>query len=460
MFMKKFRILSVVLAAFLMLGLFSACNRGSSSKSGGADITTVRIWTNDAHNKDEYVKAVDAFNAGPGAAQGVKIEYTVFGGDYQTVCDVAISADDEPEIYKADPKIAQYINMGKGQPLSNLPDFQAVLDEYAPFQKEGLTMYDGKVYAIPLSQHVFAMAYNKDLLKRIGKTEPPRTWAEYEADSIAISKLEPGKIFGHALPCKFSDYDEIQLMNWVSQSTGHFQFDFTNGKYVFTDLIPFFEMFQRINVGGGTFPGIETLDDDTYRAQFAEGNIAFCFGGSWNVGVLYDQFPAKMDWGIAPQPVQDVNTVYNVPAIPGSLYVVSNQVKGDMLNKVAIVYKFLASKELRMALFTGGKDIPVNPQIAIDAPPSARPQWGEYGQAGANAVLKPTLPDAYFNLEGRNKYQVFTEIVTGVSKPAEALADLEKRYNEGLQKGIANGQVKLADFLDPSIEGKFTYGRR
>jgi multiple sugar transport system substrate-binding protein len=56
-------------------------------------------------------------------------------------------------------------------------------------------------------------------------------------------------------------------------------------------------MLQRINRAGGMFPGAETLSDDALRAQFAEGNIGMIMGsGSFDVGVLYDQFPAKVPW--------------------------------------------------------------------------------------------------------------------------------------------------------------------
>jgi multiple sugar transport system substrate-binding protein len=448
---------------FLMVLFFAVLAVTGISAGGKQDTgnkpTVIRVWGNDAHNKDEYVKVIDAFNAGPGAAKNIRIEYTVYGGDFQTALDIAITAGEEPEMYNSNPKIQQYYEMGKVVPLTELPGFQDILDAYAPYQKEGFTVFGGKPYVIPLYQNVYGMAYNKELLARAGYSKPPATWDEYAAVSIAISKLEPGKIFGTGYPCKFFYYHENHIMSSVVSSTGHFQFDFTTGRYKFTDLVPYFEMLNKIRNGGGMFPGIETLDDDTLRAQFSEGNVGLLIGGSWNVGVLYDQFPAKFEWGVAPIPVKDPKNSYNGYASAGALYAVSNKCRDKgILDKVAEVYRILAGKDLRTIAYSAGKDIPIVTQYVNDAPPSVRPQWNDYAKIGANAVLRSNFPDSVFTLEGDNMYTVFTKIITGTADPASALADLEKRYNEALDKAIANKTINIQEYIDPSVAAKFKVG--
>jgi multiple sugar transport system substrate-binding protein len=425
----------------------------------GSKVTVIRVWGNDAHNKDEYTKVIDAFNAGEGVQKGIKIEYQVYGGNFQEALDIAIASGEEPEIYNANPKLQQYYEMGKVVPLTELPNFEDILASYTPYQKEGFTMFEGKPYVLPIYKNVYAFAYNKDLLARVGYTKPPASWDEFADAAIKISQLNPGKIFGTGYPCKFFYYHENHLMSNAIPSTGHFQWDFTTGKYKFTDLVPFFETLNTIRKGGGMFPGIETLDDDTLRAQFSEGNVGMIIGGSWNVGVLYDQFPAKFDWGVMPIPVQNPGRYYNGYASAGALYAVSNKCRDKgILDKVAEVYRIIAGKELRQIAFSAGKDIPIVTEWMNEAKPSTRVQWNDYAKAGANSVLRSNFPDSVFTLEGDDMYTVFTKIITGQSEAAPALADLERRYNEALDKAVSGGQIKIQEYIDPGVEAKFKLG--
>jgi ABC-type glycerol-3-phosphate transport system substrate-binding protein len=167
MFMKK------IVNAILVVG-FLFC---SSLFAGGQkeNVTVVRIWSNDAHNKDEYVKYIDSWNASEGSQKGIRIELTVYGGDHAQVLDIATQANELPELFKANDRIPSLISQDKIIPLTELPNFQAVLDEYAPYQMENLSQFNGKPYAIPLNQQCFGQITNTDLLKQAGFNAPPRT---------------------------------------------------------------------------------------------------------------------------------------------------------------------------------------------------------------------------------------------------------------------------------------------
>jgi multiple sugar transport system substrate-binding protein len=456
----KRKIVLLMLLCFTVMGINFVAARGKQDSSDAGKVTAVRVWTNSAHDKIEFDATFNQFNQTVGAQNNVRIEYTVYGGDYQTALDVAIQASEEPEIYRAYPKTSQYIQMGKLVPLSELPDFQTILNEFEPFQKEGLSKFNGVVYALPLYQYVFGMNYNKDLLSRVGFSAPPKTWDEFERATIAISKLEPGKVFGTGFPCKYTNYHENFIMNFAIPTTGRFQFDPISKRYVYSDLVPFFEMINRIRQGGGMFPGMENLDDDTLRAQFAEGNIGMIFGGSWNVGVLYDQFPAKIPWEVAAFPVRDISKSYNGVSTTSLLMGISSKCRdAGILDKVARVYKVLASKELAQSTYSAGKNIPINTAFIQGAPPSDRPQWNTYAVIGANAVPRPTYPDADFVVEGDSMYTTFTKIVTGAAAPVATLADLDRRYNAALDRAVANKSIDLNAYIDTSIPQKFSYGR-
>ncbi|GHV45643.1 hypothetical protein AGMMS49546_31940 [Spirochaetia bacterium] len=455
--MKKIKVCSIVLCLFLLAGTFSVWAGGKSESQGDASKpVVVKVWGNDAHNKDQYMQIVDKFNKGEGAQKNIQIEYTVFGADYWNMLDVALMADEEADIFKSNPRTQQYVQMGKGLPLKELPNFADYMKEFAHLQSEGWTMINGVEYNLPIYLGVFGMAYNKALLARIGLTEPPKTWDEFEKACIAIGKLDPGKTFGTAFPLKLVDFHDNYVVCSAAPSTGHFVFDSNTGKYKFTDLQPYFETMLRIKAGGGMFPGIETLDDDTARAQFSEGNIGFLFSGSWNVGVFYDQFPAKMEWGVAPMPVQNLNNAYNGVAHVSTMFMVSSQAKKrNKLEQVATAYKLITSRELLKLNYTMGKNIPADPTIAVEAAPSNRPQWNSFAQVGSTSVLKPTPPDSLIVIEGDNYYTVFSQILSGVASPATALVNLENRYNDALKKAVDGKKVDLNKYINTDIAGKF-----
>ncbi len=51
--------------------------------------------------------------------------------------------------------------------------------------------YGNKMYSFPFTKSTLTMWVNNDLLKKIGKSAPPATWAEFVADSQAIRALGP-----------------------------------------------------------------------------------------------------------------------------------------------------------------------------------------------------------------------------------------------------------------------------
>jgi multiple sugar transport system substrate-binding protein len=294
------------------------------------------------------------------------------------------------------------------------------------------------------------------LLKRAGFDAPPKTWEEFEKACIAISRLDPGKLFGTYVPLRYPNYDTIYVTGAMAPSYGKFWFDFTSGRYCFSDMVEYFEMFQRIRDAGAMFPGIESLDDDTARAQFAEGNIGFeMINPSFNIGVFYDQFPAKMEWATASIPVKDPGKSFNVMGGTATTLVVSRKAKDQkLLEEVARVYDFWISDEVQMELFTNGKDLPIIPEIVQKAKPSDRPQWNDLAALAAGTVLRPNFPDGFFAVEGDSVNTAFAKIFTGANA-AQILSDMDRRFNAAMDQAVSRGVIKREDFIMPEIEQRF-----
>jgi ABC-type glycerol-3-phosphate transport system substrate-binding protein len=455
--MKRTVWLAVCLA---LAGTGLAFARGGKEDSGAAGgVKTIKVWTNNAHSKPEIVAAVEKFNNGEGKQRGIFIDYTVYGSDYYTALDLAISAGEEPHIYKITGKLPQLVQMEAIIPLTDLPDWfkQGALKDYEPYHISGQSIFSGVPYTINWAMSSYGtMAYNVPLLKQAGFNAPPKTWAEFEQMCVAVSKVNPGKTFGTYMPLKYSNYAVFYVGGTLAPSYGKFWFDFTNGRYCYSDFAEYFEMYQRIRNAGAMFPGIESLDDDTARAQFAEGNIGFCLVmPSFNVGVFYDQFPTKMEWKIAPVPLKDPNVKYNVMGTTATNLVVSKKVKDEkLLEEVARVYAYLISDEVVGDLYTNGKDLPINPRVVQKAKPSTRQQWNDLAALAAGTVLRPNYPDAVFTVEGDDVNTAFGKILTG-GNVRQILSDMDKRYNAALDRALSTGQVKREDFIKLEIEEQF-----
>jgi multiple sugar transport system substrate-binding protein len=462
--MKTGKILSIGLAMLLGVAMLAAA-AGSSAPApapAGGGVTTFRGWANDAHNKTEFDELVAAFNSGVGAQKGIRVEYTVYGADWQAAGQMALDTGREPEIFKGVTGMQDYQAAGKLLAWTEIPGIETILKNQEPYHRKNATMFNGVPYSVGLYGWYSGFHYNKSLLQRAGFSAPPKTWAEFETQAIAISKLEPGKIYGYAMPLVWSpDFTTWMTEFTATNSIGHMYWNYTEGRFQIADFTPYFELLSRIRDGGAMFPGMESLSDDQQRAQFAAGNIGFIGGAGWNVGVLYEQFPFQpLDgWDYAPLPVRDPNNTYAVPISAGASYYVSAQVKNDRdkLNKIAEVLKLFVGDETQMLMFTRGKHVPLRADIAARAAPGERPQYTTYGKVADRLVTMPVSPIDRLAPEGGDRVAVIGQILTGqipVSGIRAALTDLDRRYNAAFEQAVTRNQLKREDYIDSTFEAR------
>jgi len=454
--MKSMKILTISLV--LLLGISILAFAGGSSAS--TTVTTFEVWSNDAHNKAEFDDLVAKFNAGVGAQKGIKVNYTVYGADWQTAMALAVETDRLPDMMKTFNNFETYVEAGKFLPWTEIPGTEEVLKNQAPFHRNQSSLFNGVPYSVVLYGWYSGFHYSKALLQRAGYSAPPKTWAEFEDAAIKISKLEPGKIYGYAMPLVWSPDFTTWLGEYsATNSIGHMFWNYTEGKFQFADFTPYYEMLGRIRDAGAMFPGMETLSDDQQRAQFAAGNIGFIGGAGWNVGVLYEQFPFNpLDgWDYAPLPVQNPNNTFAVPVSASASYLISAKVKADKdkLSKMGEVVKLFCGDETQMAMFTAGKHVPLRADIAAKAAPAKQPQYTTYGKMAERQVTIPTGPISRLTPEGADRVAVIGQILTGqipVSGIRAALTDLDRRYNAAFEQAVQRGQLVRANYIDPTFE--------
>src|SRR5690606_22590370 len=130
------------------------------------------------------------------------------------------------------------------------------------------------------------------------------------------------------------------------------------GRFNFSAVLPYMKHLLEIIDDGSMFPGYETMDDDTKRAQFAAGNIGMIPVFSPDVGVLTKQFPATFEWAVGPYPTATEDVRYKMYSNPSTFYVVNQEsVKDGVQEQVMAVMESLLSEEHLLNLYESERDM-------------------------------------------------------------------------------------------------------
>lgn len=444
--MRKVMSLVLVLVIIMTLPIFAQAEKEEAKKE-----VVIKVWSNDAHNKPEYDATVKKFNETIGKEKGIRIEYKVYGGDYYSAIDVAIAAGEEPHIFKSR-KSGQYAETNKIVPIKDLPGGDVLIEETKGFHHEDIGMFGGEIYAIPIRVTTQNLIYNKEMFAELG-LDVPVTYDEFRETAKIITEKGGSNVYGYGIPLRYENYKLYHIAFPAAPSVGHQIFHHGTGRWDFMSLKPFFELMLGLVEDGSMFPGMEGLDFDTLRAHFSAGNIGMLVGNSFDVGVLYDQFPAQFDWGVAPLPVKDPNNRYKQIGNPGAFYVISSKVVEEGIEEEAMeVYKTFLSVEHLASTYENAKDIPIRGEAVTKfAGQPERPQWAAFADL-TNFYVKPAYPESKMRIEGESYGDVFSKILTKRVGIVEGLSDLDKRYNAALDAAVASGKLDVSMYIDPDYD--------
>ncbi len=449
---------STALSLVLAMSLFAGC--GTQKKTADpvgqkaataapVKMETVTVWTNNASQKAEDEKMVSDFNSGPGKDKGINIDYKIYGADYSNVLKLALAANEGPYLYKN--LDLSYVNAGWAVPVEDLPGAKEWLKAYDGMLSNNMHVFKGKVYTVPYVISTCAVAYNKDLLKKNGFNNPPKTWAEFKDMARTITKNGNGKEFGYIEGLKSTGYSGWNGLFQYVPAVGHNGFNQITGKFEYSAFAPFYQMLADLRKEGCWFPGVEGLNNDQARAQFAEGNIGFKFSGSWDVGVWKEQFPAKMEWGWCRPGESASGDPYKYYANSAGALTVGPNSK-QLPEKTFEVFKLWNSESAQIALYEGGKQIPLKTDYVKKAKPTTIKNWADIADT-SGAFLYSNGPAADVTVEGDSKEIALAKILTLTSPVKETLADLDKRYNAAFEKAKANG-LDTQSYIEKSLNNK------
>ena len=465
-FLMKKRVLkgiSILMCLIMAVSLFAGCGKTEQNTQSDASATpsqsssagpvkeqvtmeTIQVWTNNAATKIEDEKMVADFNNGPGKEKGINIEYKIYGGDYMNVLNVAVAAGQAPHLFKLQQgNLTQYANAGWSVAIEDIPGGEDFLKKYDGLLQPGYNIINGKTYTVPVAVSTLGVAYNKELLAKNGFNNPPKTWAELREMAKTITENGGGKEFGFIEGLKSTGYVSVNGLWHYIASIGHAEFNHQTGRYDFSAFLPMLQLWVDMRNDGSWFPGCEGLNNDQARAQFAEGNIGFKLSASWDPAVWQDQFPAKMDWGIC-RPVEDPADRYRDYAYQSISIVLGAKAKSAP-EKAFEVFKLWTSDETVINLFEAGKAIPYTSELIAKA--SVQPTVKNFSDFAKldNTYNYMMNPKGELKLEGDTAEVVLAQVILGLTSPEEAVADLNKRYNEALDRAIADG-LDISQFID------------
>lgn len=396
----------------------------------------IRVWSDNAHEKDLRLRQIEEFNSTIGKEHGIEIEYTVYGSHYQEAINAAAQSGDAPELFRPTSNfLTNFVESGYMVPITELPGGDELVALYEGSLVNNQHIFDGEVYTLPYNLTTYKLIINNDLFKKAGIKELPKTWEDVRGAAKRITEAGKGKAFGWVLGLQSDWMISSYLIRPNGINVGHAGFNYRTMQFEFAAFAPVIETVQGMIEDGSVFPGYDGLDADAARAQFAEGRIGMIPGASFDINVYNDQFPANCDWSVVPIPAfTESGSPYKEFADATTLLGVGTAAL-DKPEKVLEVLKFFYSDENAAQMYENSLYIPFR-QEAIDKATKIPVQRGfaDFANIPNKVIMLPT-PENRVLVEGNAYRQTIADCFAGTYEGQEIkaiLADLDQRYNLAL----------------------------
>ncbi|HCN58628.1 extracellular solute-binding protein [Exiguobacterium sp. Helios] len=300
---RKWAALPVMTTA--MVVALAACGGGGTlnsddSKDSGSskDGKTLNVFQFKAEIAKDMEKMAKAYEK----ETGVKVVVQTVGGgsDYGAALKSQFASGNEPDVFNNGGFTEAKTWQDK---LEDLSDEKWVSD-LTDLSKEPMTI-DGKLYGMPMNLEGYGFIYNKEIFKKAGITELPKTLTELteaskklKADGVTPFSIGYGEwwILGnHLMNIPMAQQDDPD----------QFIADLNSGKGKFEDNKQFKEFMNLFDLTieyGNKNP--LTTDYNTQVSQFAEGKTAMIQQGNWAQQLITDVNP-DIEMGFIPMPIND-----------------------------------------------------------------------------------------------------------------------------------------------------------
>ena len=290
--MKKKKVIALVSALAMTIGLLAGCSGGGGNDGGtsgadegtaaedtagddaggdtsGGDAQAVTIWyywETEGHQV-ALDQVIQDYNGSQDKYE-VTAKYVPFA-DFKKQLSIGASADDLPDIAILDsPDHASYVEMGIFEDLTGKFD----VSSYYEGTVNSCTV-DGKLYGVPFGANCLALYYNEDMLKSAG-CEAPTTWDELKETAKALTT---DSVTGLALCSVQNEEGTFNFAPWL-WSTGATSYDIDNENGI--RALTFIQ--DLVKDGVMSKECINWTQGDVMN-QFIAGNVAMMENGPWQM---------------------------------------------------------------------------------------------------------------------------------------------------------------------------------
>lgn len=420
---------------------------GATASSGQK--TKITYWTGDRHDAEYIKQVVETFNKSN--PDGIEVEMTIMADNYNQAIDIAYASNQAPDVLKTNDFIS-FVKKGYLMPLDDLMSAQ-MKERFSKLLVEEANTFDGKVYSLPATGQLWRLIYNVDLFEKAGIKEPPKTVAEMveAAKKVTQANKDVGA-YGFAGNFKNPSSAFTRVANPIASLSGTGIIDgysYKSGQYDFSAYQPLVEALRQMKVDGSILPGVESLDIDPLRAQFAAGKIGMYFNHSGEPGVYKDQFPTKVRWAAALPPTIDGNQNGTVAVLAGNYLGINKNTKHKEAAWKFMEYMY--GLDMQKSYHEKGYGISIVPDVNSTAAKPSIPGIEYFLPTKYDALYQPSpLSAVEAKVEGTKTGNAIIKYMLEGGDASAILKDLTTRYNTALQKARDAGDTKIK--ANPSFD--------
>lgn len=312
--------------------------------------TTIRISGYGGQDPAILVRLLEEVIGDDLAAEGIRVVYEPFEGDYNAALFNALSAGTAGDIIYIPVETAPgIIATGRVLPLNDLVD----TSPFIPTLVDAYTI-DGNIYGIAKDFNTLAVFYNIDLFDEAGVDYPDEndTWETFAEKLRGVAALD-SEVVGACFP---AGYDRFGAF---AHATGWQPFDeagesdlldenFVEAVRWYTDLVREGVAIQPSDIGQGWTGGC-----------FATDNVGVAIEGAWILGFLRNEAP-NLQFGTTFMPIGPSGERGNF------LYTVAYGINADSPNREEAirVLEALTSPEAQQWVLEQGLAIPSRSELA------------------------------------------------------------------------------------------------
>lgn len=283
------------------------------------------------------------------------------------------------------------------------------------------------IYGAPIDVTNIQMLYNRNLLKKAGIAEAPKTMDQFLEAAAALKRV--------GVPALVSGWGELWMAdcfasNYAFNIMGQEKVMKTfRGEMPYTDpdWIKVFEVFEKLRDGGALIEGIVTKPNKFAEQDFALERAAFAFNGSWCVNVYHNMNP-NLDYGAMLPPAVNPSKPMAIWGGAGASLVINNI--SPKKDKAIAFLKWLTDTDQQAFLAEQGKSLPSN-RVALASISRVLSEFASQMDHTTHPSIWPVNEDSLV-IETFDKG--LQSIIIGEKSAKQVAAEVQKVKDRQMQK--------------------------